>query len=183
MPFDPEHERAKWRAFPRGRPRQRAEPGPGQESVGDYPRPPRLEAVREPLRVELGGRTIAATERALRVCETASPPTYYFPPEDVSIELVPSDTKTFCEWKGMASYWSLRHPETGALVRDVAWSYPEPDREFAALRDYRAFYAGRVDACFVGDDRVDPQAGSFYGGWVTAKIVGPFKGDPGTEGW
>lgn len=160
----------------------RIEPGPGQESVWDYPRPPRLEKVAERIRVEHAGVLIADTTRAMRVCETASPPTYYLPPEDVRTELLETvRRRTLCEWKGLSSYWSLRVGED--FVPDAAWSYPQPTPSFAEIRDYLAFFAGRVDACYVGEERVEPQAGDFYGGWATRKIVGPFKGEPGTLGW
>jgi uncharacterized protein (DUF427 family) len=167
------------------------EPGPGQESVWDYPRPPRVEASRRRVRVELGGRVIAESDRALRVCETASPPVYYVPREDVLPGVLEdSDTTTFCEWKGRARYFSARldgldglDGPGGRLVPDVAWGYPRPEPGFEALRDHVAFYPGRVDACWLGEERVAPQAGPFYGGWVTAEIVGPYKGEPGTEGW
>ena len=161
----------------------RIEPGPGQESVWDYPRPPRLEPAPRRLRVELGGRVIAETRRGLRVLETSHPPTYYFPPEDVAPGvLVPSGGGgTACEWKSQARYFDL---VVGDLrVPRAAWSYPDPAPGFEPLRDHVAFYAGRVDACFVDDARVTPQEGEFYGGWITPDVVGPFKGGPGTWGW
>lgn len=177
-----EREREHWRRLRRGRPRQVERPGPGRESVWDYPRPPRLERVPEPVRVEFAGVEVARSERALRVCETASPPAYYLPPQDVRRDLLePAAGRSFCEWKGAARYWTLR--AGGRASEKAAWSYPEPEPEFAALRDHLAFFAGRVDACFVGDERVTPQPGGFYGGWVTSRVVGPFKGEPGTEGW
>ena len=174
--------RARWRSFSRGRPRDVPRPGPGQESVWDYPRPPRLEPVAARVRVELAGELLADTTRCLRVCETASPATYYLPAEDVRRDLLEPSTRTsFCEWKGAARYWSAR---VGArFVPDVAWSYPRPDPPFEALAGHFAFFAGRVDACYVDDDLVTPQPGGFYGGWVTPNVLGPFKGEPGTEGW
>jgi uncharacterized protein (DUF427 family) len=156
--------------------------GPGEESVWDYPRPPRLEPERREVRVELAGQVIARSRRALRVCETAGPPTIYVPPEDVRMELLePSAQGSFCEWKGAARYFSVRVGER--LARDAAWSYPEPRPPYEALRDRLAFYPGRVDACFLADERVEPQPGRFYGGWITREIRGPFKGEPGSEGW
>ena len=158
--------------------------GPGRESVWDYPRPPRVEPVTERIRVEVGGVVVAATERALRVLETASPPAYYIPPDDIRLDLLePSSTATVCEWKGLASYHSLRQGPAAHAVRDIAWSYERPRAGFEAIRGHLAFYAGRVDAAWVGDERVLPQPGDYYGGWVTSRIVGPFKGDPGTLGW
>lgn len=177
-----EREKQHWRSLRRSRPREIVVPGPGQESVWDYPRPPRLEASRRRVRVELGGRILAASHRALRVCETASPPAYYVPPEDVRAgSLLPALHHSDCEWKGAARYWNVR---LGArIVSNVAWSYPAPEAGFEALRDHLAFHPGRVDGCFLDGVRVTPQAGEFYGGWITAEIVGPFKGGPGSEGW
>lgn len=175
-------ERARWRSAPRARPRAIEPAGPGQESVWDYPRPPRIEPVSRRLRVEVAGVTVADTTRGLRVLETSSPPVYYFPPPDVRRELLePSARETFCEWKGVARHWSLRLG--GRRIADVAWSYPEPDPDYASLRDHFAFYPARVDACYVGEARARPQPGAYYGGWVTPDVVGPFKGEPGTERW
>ena len=157
---------------------QRIEPGPGQESVWDYPRPPAIEPNTKHLRVELDGVVIAETTRGHRILETSQPPAYYFPPEDVRMDLLtPSTTRTFCEWKGQATYFSA------ATAEDIAWSYPHPVERYAAIKDHLAFYAQRVDACWVDDERVRGNDGSFYGGWITANIVGPFKGGPGTAGW
>ena len=160
----------------------RVEPGPGQESVWDYPRPPRVEPTDEHVTVVLGALTIADTRRALRVLETSSPPTYYIPLADV-VAGVLSDNEhtTWCEWKGRASYCDAT--VRGHTVARAAWTYLSPHPSYAALRDHVAFYPGRVEGCFVNGERVQPQAGDFYGGWITARIVGPFKGEPGTEGW
>jgi uncharacterized protein (DUF427 family) len=164
------------------RPPGRVVPGPGQESVWDYPRPPRVEPVAERIRVQVDGVTIADTARAVRVVETASPPAYYIPPEDVRLDLLErSTTSSACEWKGAASYRSFRSGDRH--VRDIAWTYERPNPGFEAIAGCLAFYAGRVDAAWVGDERVTPQAGDYYGGWVTSRIVGPFKGDPGSLGW
>ncbi len=156
--------------------------GSGQQSVWDYPRPPRVEPVAEPVRVEFAGEVIAVTTRALRACETASPPCYYIPVADVRREaLVPVSGSSFCEWKGAARYWDVR---VGDRVGErAAWGYPSPDPAYEALRDHVGFYAGRVDGCWVGNDRVVPQPGGFYAGWITPGLLGPFKGEPGTEGW
>ncbi len=114
--------------------------------------------------------------------ETAGAPVYYFPPEDVRTDLLrPSGRRTHCEWKGWAEYWSLEG--RGGVVRDAAWSYPDPAPGYERVRDWLAFYAGKVDRCRVGDVPVRPQPGGFYGGWVTPDLVGPIKGEPGTEGW
>lgn len=161
---------------------KRIEPGPGQESVWDYPRPPRLERVADPIRVIFGGETVVETRNAYRVLETSHPPTYYLPPEDIRTNvLLPIRRTSFCEWKGQASYYDVVVGEKRAVA--AAWSYPHPTAMFAAIRDHVAIYAHAMDACFVGDEQVQPQAGSFYGGWVTGKIVGPFKGPDGTMGW
>ncbi len=160
------------------------------ESVWEYPRPPRLEATSSHLRVTHCGALIADTSRALRVLETSHPPVYYIPPADVAMDLLrPSARRTsFCEFKGSASYWSiLKVTDTPAaessLAIDAAWSYRKPTPAFAALRNYLAFYANKVDECTVDEERVIPQVGDFYGGWITSWIQGPFKGPPGTRGW
>lgn len=160
----------------------RIEPGPGQESVWDYPRPPRLEAVPQRLRVVVGGVTIADTTAGLRVLETSQPPAYYLPPADIAMaHLSPTTTRTFCEWKGQATYWTITVGDRVAV--DAAWSYPRPTARFAALADHLAFYPQAVDACFVDDEQVQANEGGFYGGWITSRVVGPFKGGPGTAHW
>jgi uncharacterized protein (DUF427 family) len=175
-------EQAKWRNVARGRPSEIVTPGPGQESVWNYPRPPRVEPVSARVRVELGGRTIADTTAALRVCETASPPCYYIPPVDILMDhLEPSQRTSFCEWKGVASYWSVRSGDR--FAKDSAWSYRDPDDGFESIKDHVAFYPRRMDGCWIGAEQVTPQPGFYYGGWVTANLVGPFKGMPGSEGW
>lgn len=183
LPFDPRAaERDKWRNFPRIRPAAIVVPGPGQRSVFDFPRPPRIEAVELPVRVALGGRVIARSDRALRICETASPPGYYIPPEDVDRDaLLPSARTSFCEWKGEARYWTVQAGDR--MAKDAAWSYPRPYPEYAAITDYLAFYPRRMDGCYVGGEPVEPQPGFYYGGWVTRDLVGPFKGVPGSDGW
>lgn len=152
------------------------------ESVWNYPRPPRLEPTSRRIRVVFAGLTVADSTRALRLLETSHPPTYYIPPGDVRTDLLePSGRSSFCEFKGRARYWTLR--AGGRSAPDCAWSYPDPTPAYRELRDHLAFYASRVDECFVDDERATPQPGAFYGGWVTSDLVGPFKGDPGTEGW
>jgi uncharacterized protein (DUF427 family) len=152
------------------------------ESVWDYPRPPTLEPVGRRARVELGGIVLADSTRAVRILETASPPTIYFPPEDVVAEhLRQVNGHTHCEWKGTASYFDA---VAGDRVRPrAAWTYRDPKPAFTAIRDWISFYPGRVDAAYLDSERVTPQAGDFYGGWITAEIEGPFKGEPGTESW
>lgn len=166
----------------RSRPK-RVEPGPGQESVWDYPRPPRVEAVPERLRVVVDGEVLADTARGFRVLETAGAPVYYFPPDDVRMDrLTPSPHRSFCEWKGDAGYHSYAG-SSGRRIENVAWSYAAPSPGYEAIRDHLAFYAGRVDEAWVGEERATPQPGRFYGGWVTSRIVGPMKGEPRTFGW
>lgn len=161
----------------------RIDPGPGQESVWDYPRPPRVEAVPERIRVVIDGVEIASSESALRVLETAGAPVYYLPPGDVRRDLLlATDRTTFCEWKGEARYWSIATP-AGRLVPSAAWSYQRPQPGYEAIAGYLAFYAWAVDEAWVGDELATPQPGHFYGGWVTSRIVGPFKGGPNSAGW
>jgi uncharacterized protein (DUF427 family) len=160
----------------------RIEPGPGQESVWDYPRPPRVEAVPERLRVVVDGITVADTTRGWRVLETFGAPVYYFPAEDVRMDLFDASPRsTFCEWKGGASYRSLKVGDRE--IENVAWTYEEPKPGFESIRGHLAFYAAKVDEAWVGDELATPQPGGFYGGWVTSRIVGPMKGEPGTDGW
>ncbi len=157
-------------------------PASDQESVWDYPRPPRVEPVDLPIRVIFNGVTIAETTRAKRVLETSHPPAYYIPPEDIRLEyLAPVARRTFCEFKGAASYWTLQVGDRRS--ENVGWSYQQPQAGYELIKDHIAFYASRIDECYVGDEKVIPQPGDFYGGWITSKIVGPFKGAPGTEGW
>lgn len=164
------------------RPAGYVQPGPGQESVWDYPRPPRLEHSNKFVVVEFAGELIAQTHRALRVLETSHPPTYYIPLQDVRREfLVASALRTFCEFKGTAAYWTLRVSEREST--NAGWHYPEPTRWYRALKEHVCFYPSRVDACYIDDERVQTQEGDFYGGWITSDIVGPFKGGPGTAGW
>jgi len=161
---------------------RRQQPGPGQESVWDYPRPPRVEQTSRRVRVVFNGEVVADSTRAWRVLETSHPPVYYIPPEDVRRRyLEPSSRHTFCEFKGRASYVTLRVGERES--KDAGWTYPDPAPGFEALRGAIAFYPSRVDACFVDDEQVIAQPGDFYGGWITADVVGPFKGGPGSSGW
>ncbi|MFJ7961339.1 DUF427 domain-containing protein [Streptomyces sp. NPDC096319] len=152
------------------------------ESVWDYPRPPRVVPDARRVVVRQGGVVLADSRRCVRVLETSHPPVFYVPWQDVRTDLLtPSATLTHCEWKGVASYWTLTGP--GRTVEDVAWSYEEPEAAYAALSGRLAFYPGRVDSCTVDGERVRPQPGGFYGGWITEEIVGPFKGPHGSDGW
>ncbi|WP_008318127.1 DUF427 domain-containing protein [Leptolyngbya sp. PCC 6406] len=157
-------------------------PGPGQESVWDYPRPPRLEPSSRRIRVVFNGVTIADTTQTYRVLETSHPPVYYLPPEAVPSQyLTLTQRSTFCEWKGMAQYYTLTVGDRTA--EDVFWSYPTPTEQFSQIAHYLAVYPSRMDACYVDEEQVQPQPGDFYGGWITSDIVGPFKGSMGTWGW
>lgn len=154
----------------------------GTESVWDYPRPPRIERVSARIVVRFGAVTIADTVAAFRVLETSHPPVYYLPPDDIRMDLVIDELgHSFCEFKGMASYVSVR--AGGRRAERAGWYYDEPTRDFAALARYVAFYASRIDEAWVGAERVAAQEGDFYGGWITPGITGPFKGGPGTRGW
>jgi uncharacterized protein (DUF427 family) len=156
--------------------------GPGQESVWSYPRPPRVEPSGKQVRVVFGGVVVAESRHAVRVLETASPPVYYLPPTDVRTELLRSSGyETVCEWKGRAEHFDLVVGDR--VSRRAAWAYPAPRPGFEAIAGYLAFYPGRVDEATVDGELVRPQPGGYYGGWITAEIVGPWKGEPGTEGW
>ena len=154
------------------------EPADGQESVWDYPRPPALQPCSRRVVVRHGDQVIADSVNAIRMLETASPPTVYIPPADIDFAfLADSPATSHCEWKGRANYYTL-----AIGGREVAWEYREPAPAFASIRNFLCFYPGRVE-CLLGGEVVQPQAGEFYGGWVTHDIAGPFKGDPGTGHW
>lgn len=162
--------------------RQRIEPGPGRESVWDYPRPPRLEDSSKHIQVIFNGIIIADSHHAKRILETSHPPVYYLPPEDVQLEhLTPTRRSTFCEWKGTASYYTITVGDKS--ITNAAWFYRQPAHPYEALAIYVAFYPGKMNACYVDGERVQAQEGDFYGGWITNEIVGPFKGRAGTFGW
>lgn len=153
-----------------------------KESVWDYPRPPRVEPVSAHISVVHNGVTLVSTNRAVRVLETSHPPTYYLPIADFAEGvLVPTSGSSFCEFKGMASYFDIVTP--GQRISRGAWTYEKPSKGFAELAGTVALYASRVDECRVGDELVVAQEGDFYGGWITSSIEGPFKGAPGTMGW
>jgi uncharacterized protein (DUF427 family) len=173
--------RAKWRYRGQQRPPFAAVPETGQESVWDYPRPPRLSQDEREVVVRLGEAEIARTLRSVRVLETASPPTFYIPPGDLRAEYLQAEPGgSLCEWKGQAVYWTVT--VCGRRLERVAWSYPDPFPEFEAIRGYVSFYPAHLE-CFVAGIRVLPQPGNFYGGWVTPEIAGPFKGEPGSGLW
>ena len=163
-------------------PTTRITPGPGQESVWDYPRPPRVEASSERVVIELAEEVIVDTTDVVRVLETSHPPVYYIP-RSAFIEgsLFEASGSSFCEYKGAARYLSIRTADVTA--KRSAWYYPEPSPGYEELAGRVAVYPAAMDSCEVDGEVVVPQAGGFYGGWITSRVVGPFKGDPGTEGW
>lgn len=152
-----------------------------RENVQSYPRPPALEPVAQRLRIVLGGAVAAETTRGLRVLETHHAPAYYLPPEDVQATLRPAPGSSFCEWKGTARYFDVVSGQTTAAR--AAWAYDSPTLRFAPLAGYVAFYASLMDEAWVGNLRVTPQPGDFYGGWVTPNMEGRIKGAPGTRHW
>lgn len=156
-------------------------PGPGQESVWAYPRPPRIDPTDEHVEVWFADQRIASTRRAVRVLETSHAPTYYLPLEDVAAVLRASPARTFCEFKGVAHYFDVVVGDDEA--DQAAWTYPEPAEGYEALAGMVAFYPGRMQRCLVAGEQVTPQGGGFYGGWITSRVVGPFKGGVGTHGW
>jgi uncharacterized protein (DUF427 family) len=160
----------------------RETPGPGQESVWDYPRPPAAEVVDRHVQVIFGGRTIADSLRPVKVMETSHPPVYYIPLADIEAGVLFDNTRrTFCEFKGEARYYDVK--VGGHEAHQAAWYYPTPSPGYESLLDTVAFYPGSMDSCLVDGERATPQPGSFYGGWITSDVVGPFKGAEGTFGW
>jgi uncharacterized protein (DUF427 family) len=175
----PTSQREATTAMPRPVP---VKPGPGQESVWDYPRPPRLEQDTRHVVIRHRGETIVDTHRAYRVLETSHPPSWYLPPDDIRPgHLRPAAGSSHCEWKGAARYWDV--VAGGETLERVGWDYPDPTPGFRAIRDHVAFYAAPFDEVTVDGVPVEPQPGGFYGGWVTPDVVGPFKGGPGSMGW
>jgi uncharacterized protein (DUF427 family) len=158
------------------------QPGPGQESVWDYPRPPRAERDSRRAVLRYAGVAVADTTDLVRVLETSHPPTVYLPRTAFGTHLRPTERTTFCEWKGVARYVDVVVAGAPAL-HDVGWWYPEPDRRYPELLDRVAVYAGPFDEVTLGGEVVVPQPGGFYGGWVTPEVVGPFKGGAGSWGW
>ncbi len=158
------------------------QPGPGQESVWAYPRPPRVEPTAESVEVWFGGECVARSTGAMRVLETSHPPTYYLPVEDFVLgSLRPTEGSSWCEFKGAATYYDI---VAGAAVAPrAAWTYPRPSPGFEPIASHVAVMPSAVDRCVVDGEVVTPQVGGFYGGWITSRVVGPFKGEPGTLGW
>lgn len=154
----------------------------GQESVWAFPRPAVAEATSAHVVIRHRGLVVADTRRAIRTLETSHPPSYYIPRDDLAPDsLRPAGGGSFCEWKGAALYWDVAIGDV--VLPRVGWSYPHPTPTFALLRDHVAFYAAPFAHCSVDGETVTPQAGGFYGGWITSKLAGPFKGGPGTQGW
>ena len=153
------------------------------ESVWDYPRPPRVDPSSEHVVVTHAGVVLAETSASLRVLETSHPPTIYIPRADIDVaRLTESDGPgSFCEFKGAARYVDAAVGQ--ARAARVGWFYPRPTPGYEQLADHIAFYPGRVDAAWIGEERVTAQEGDFYGGWITSDLAGPFKGPPGTRGW
>jgi uncharacterized protein (DUF427 family) len=156
-------------------------PAPGQESVWDYPRPPRLEHCNQHVKVQFNGRTIAESRWSVRILETSLAPSYYIPPDDINFDLLERRARTtWCEWKGKAHYYDVKVDD--AIAANAAWAYSEPTSPYEEIKEYLSFYPSRVE-CYVDGELAAPQPGAFYGGWVTSQVVGPFKGEPGTEFW
>ena len=172
--------RGKWQYNGQSRPPFAQQPGPGQRSVWDFPRPPVLVPSFKKVEIQTDGLQLAFTTRALELQETASPPTFYLPPQDVFLNLlIPLPKRTsLCEWKGKALYWALK----AAPEKAIGWSYANPYEGYAALKDYVAFYPQYLE-CSVNGERVIPQPGAFYAGWITEDLCGPFKGASGTGHW
>lgn len=164
------------------RPAGAAQPGPGQESVWDYPRPPAVRPDDRLVTVTVDNEEVARSVDTIRILETSHPPTFYIPARDVRLErLEPSMRTSFCEFKGQAAYFDIR--VGGRVIRSAAWCYPEPSAGYESIAGFFAFYSSKVDECTVGGQVVTPQHGDFYGGWITPDVVGPFKGEPGTMSW
>jgi len=160
---------------------EKIKPGPSQESVWDYPRPPKVDICKKTVRVLLNGIIVAEADSAIRVMETSHPPVFYIDPGNINREYFRKTLRTtFCEFKGQAAYYTV---EVGDLkVVNSAWYYPSPTAGYLAIKNFVAFYPSKFE-CYVGAERVQAQQGDFYGGWITPEIVGPFKGEPGTLNW
>ena len=169
---------SKWTHRGQKRPSFALEPRAGEESVWDYPRPPAIQPDTRRVVVKIGEQIIADSTKAIRILETASPPTVYIPPNDINFSLLANASgSSLCEWKGAAHYFCLNGRREA-----IGWSYATPFEGFEAIANYLSFYPAKVE-CYIDSERVQPQHGGFYGGWVTSEIIGPFKGEPGTGGW
>lgn len=163
--------------------RPRPDPvGPGQESVWSFPRPAVAQPCPSRITIEHRGMMIVDTRASIRMLETSHPPSYYVPTDDITPGVLRRAAGTsFCEWKGSATYWDVMVGDE--VLPRVGWSYANPSRDFVMLRDHVAFYAAPFDCCRVDGEKVQPQPGDFYGGWITSALAGPFKGIPGSRGW
>ena len=169
--------RSHWRYTGTTRPPFAVTPQPGQESVWDYPRPPLLENVSHQLSIRIGDQIVAQTTHGKRVLETAGAPTYYFPPQDVAMDLLQfGAASSVCEWKGLAQPFNVKN------IANAGWRYIEMFPEFTDIYQWLSFYPSKID-CFIDDELVEPQPGGYYGGWVSRNIVGPIKGGPDSHGW
>ncbi|WRT68024.1 uncharacterized protein IL334_004999 [Kwoniella shivajii] len=172
-------------------------PQKAEEDVWKYPRPPALQRTPNRLRVvwtsTQGEETIIAdTTEGYRVLETSHPPTYYLPPSSIKVPIQKTSRQTYCEWKGKASYHTIRLSPNSASIENRIWSYPQPTATFSPIKDHFSFYAstgtnernaGGKWRCYVDEEEVGVQEGDFYGGWITSNIKGKMKGGPGTWGW
>lgn len=157
-------------------------PKDGQESVWDYPRPPALQKTRHSLQIYFGNSKICESSDIWRVLETSHPPVYYINPNDFKKGvLIPTSGSSYCEWKGTARYYNIGFDHH--LAKNAAWYYPDPNPNFLPIRHYVAVYAHKMERCVLDGEVVKPQPGNFYGGWITSKVLGPFKGEPGTMFW
>lgn len=173
--------RSKWQYTGKFRPDFAESPTENQESVWDYPRPPKIDPDERHILVKHDDLIIAETYSSIRILETASPPVFYISPSDANFDyLKEAQGSSICEWKGTAKYWSLYLKDR--VIKNIGWSYPSPFKEFEIIKDYISFYPARLD-CYVDGEKVMPQPGGFYGGWVTSEIIGPFKGKPGSGWW
>jgi len=173
--------RSHWHWRGQARPPFAVEPAAGQASVWDFPRPPKLAPDTREVVIRWGGVEVARSVRSVCALETAHPPTFYIPRADIATGLlVAAEGTSLCEWKGPARYWSL--VDGPRRLARVAWSYPKPLAGAEAIADCVAFYCHALE-CTVAGQPVEPQPGGFYGGWITPELVGPFKGEPGSEGW
>lgn len=155
---------------------------PGQESVWAYPRPPRIEPVTSRVVIRLGGEVVVDTHDVVRVLETSHPPVYYLPIASFAGgALADAEGSSYCEFKGSARYLDVRGG--GMTAARAAWNYPRPSHGYEALAGRVAVYAAQMDSCEVDGELVTPQPGRFYGGWITSRIAGPFKGAAGSLGW
>ena len=176
--------REKWGSSPPAEVR-RERPGPNQESVWDYPRPPEIRPAEARIRAYLGDTLLLESNRALRIVETAGAPVYYAPPEDWREGVLAANGEfSICEWKGIATQYDVAIEDLRA--KWGAFSYDDPlmdlNRGFERIAGWMAPHPAQL-ACFLGDERAKSQPGELYAGWVTSRVVGPIKGGPGTAHW